>query len=247
MSIPLWNWKRPGPSSPSVSMVFQKRVRGSPKFALIGCCWWKGLIGQGYADAVAGSNANRDSTKRHVRRTVDGTPEMAKRLARRSALELVRLVRQRCEAGLEEVVDARRGERPGEQAPEARREDLRGRERGRGPGADAAAAGDELPDGLAVVAALDRLLVPLVGLALDERISQEARDFFARQRAGRLERGRREDREVERRLARGVSVQQPRRDAGDAQTADEDAHDRRVGLVRRRLAGLGDDCHRGYA
>ena len=31
MSMPLWNWKIRGPLRPSVSMVFQKRVRGSPK------------------------------------------------------------------------------------------------------------------------------------------------------------------------------------------------------------------------
>ncbi len=31
MSMPLWNWKMPGPRRPSVSIVFQKRVRGSPK------------------------------------------------------------------------------------------------------------------------------------------------------------------------------------------------------------------------
>src|SRR3954447_7323873 len=37
----------------------------------------------------------------------------------RALLELVRLVRQRREAGLEEVVDGAGGERPGEEAPEA--------------------------------------------------------------------------------------------------------------------------------
>ena len=47
MSMPLWKRNVPGPCRPSVSMVLRNLVRGSPKFARIGCCWWNGLIGHG--------------------------------------------------------------------------------------------------------------------------------------------------------------------------------------------------------
>src|SRR5262245_1664012 len=53
MSTPLWNWNIPGPSSPFVSIVFQNRVRGSPKLARIGCWRLNGFNGQGYACALA--------------------------------------------------------------------------------------------------------------------------------------------------------------------------------------------------
>src|SRR3954454_14735217 len=104
MSMPLWNWKSPGPSSPSVSMVFQNRVRGSPKFARIGCCWPNGLIGHGYAAGLAGSKAAIDSTATSVRRTGTGTRVMRRRLVRRSALELVRLLGEGGEPRLQPVV-----------------------------------------------------------------------------------------------------------------------------------------------
>jgi hypothetical protein len=77
------------------------------------------------------------------------------------------------------VVDAGAGERPRQHPPEARRQDLRRREAGGDPGADATAAGDELADRLAQVAGLERLLVALVRLPLDEGLAPEARHLVA--------------------------------------------------------------------
>src|SRR5439155_24453723 len=72
MSMPLWKRKVPGPCRPSVSIVLRKRVRGSPKFARIGCCLSKGLIGQGYADTLAlaiSETPNKHRVTRQRRRT----------------------------------------------------------------------------------------------------------------------------------------------------------------------------------
>src|SRR3954447_17930928 len=134
-------------------------------------------------------------------------PDQARRAAPRvcrplALLDLVRLAREGREAGLEEIVHAGGGERPGQQAPEARREDLGARKRRRGPGADAAAARDELADRLAIVAGRDRVLVALVRLALHERLAQEAGHLIPRERSSGLESGGREHDEIERRLTR---------------------------------------------
>src|SRR6476661_3962897 len=69
----------------------------------------------------------------------------------RAVLQLVALACERDESCLKKVVGACCRERPGEKTAEPRREDLRGREAGGGPGADAAAARDELPDRLVEV------------------------------------------------------------------------------------------------
>ena len=73
-------------------------------------------------------------------------------LAAAPLLELVRLARERGEAGLQEVVRGRRRERPRQQPPEARREIVCRPTTARGrPRADAARARDELADRLAQV------------------------------------------------------------------------------------------------
>src|SRR2546430_12058805 len=64
-------------------------------------------------------------------------------LFRSAFLELVRLLRQCCEARLKPVVHAGGSERPRQQAAEPRREDLRDGQAGRDPGPAAAAAGHE--------------------------------------------------------------------------------------------------------
>ena len=94
--------------------------------------------------------------------------------------------------------------------------DLGRREAGADPRADAAGARDELADRLLHAAVLDRLLVlAVVGLALDERLADEARHLVVGDRARGLEGRRREQREVERAelLRAGVRA---RRDAADA-------------------------------
>src|SRR5882672_5630111 len=101
-------------------------------------------------------------------------------------LQFVRLVGQGGEGRLEPVVDGGGRERPGEDPSEAWREDLRRAEARRDPGADAARAGDELPDRLPHVPGLDGLLVAAVRVALDERLPKEARQLVAADRARRL-------------------------------------------------------------
>ncbi len=93
-------------------------------------------------------------------------------------LELVRLARQRGEAGLQTVVRARCGERPGEQPAEPRRQDLRGgRSRG-GPRPTAPAARDELADRLAEVGVSSGWVAAVVRFALDETVRRR-RGFAA--------------------------------------------------------------------
>src|SRR3954463_14847435 len=84
MSMPLWKRNVPGPCRPSVSIVFRKRVRGSPKFARIGCCLLNGLTGQGDADAPALAASARakqamrnESLRRTGRRDGEGRPRLA--------------------------------------------------------------------------------------------------------------------------------------------------------------------------
>src|SRR5262249_55577765 len=111
----------------------------------------------------------------------------------------------------------------------------------------AAAARHELADRLAEIARLERLLAALVGLALHERLAQEARHLVARERARGLERREREDDEVERRLARRVPVANARGKAGEPGPPDKGSRDRRVGLVGRSVGtwarGRGGDGH----
>ena len=129
---------------------------------------------RGAALRVRGEAARRDQGP--ARREPDAGRAQA--LPRRLAdplLELVRLRRQRAEAGLQEVVRRRRGQRPRQQPAAARRDRVHADDAGGGPHADAAAAREQLADRLAGAAVLDRLLVALVRLALDERLAEEAR------------------------------------------------------------------------
>src|SRR5205814_4808969 len=128
------------------------------------------LIGVAFSpDGSTILSTSRDHTVRARRRAA------AARLAR-ALLELVALARERGERSLEEVVCPGGGERPREDAPGTRGEDLSRRQTGRRPRADAAAARHELADGLLEVAGLLRLLVvPAVRLAFDERRAEEAR------------------------------------------------------------------------
>src|SRR5438270_875925 len=96
MSIPLWNRNVPGPAIPFWNRPSWKIVRGSPKFARIGCCLLNGLTGQGYAAApvVASSDsAVRPRMRIRRRRTGRKTGRPRPRLAglpdvRRSGAEL---------------------------------------------------------------------------------------------------------------------------------------------------------------
>src|SRR5439155_10284372 len=94
-------------------------------------------------------------------------------------VELVGLARQGREAGLQEVVDPGRRQRPRQQPAEARRENLRDRKPGSRPRTDTTAACEEFANRLADIAAFDRLLVSLVRVSADERLTQEARDLVA--------------------------------------------------------------------
>src|SRR5207248_1277363 len=69
------------------------------------------------------------------------------------------------------------------------------------PRTDTTAAREEFADRLADIAAFDRLLVSLVRVSADERLTQEARDLVAGERPRRLERRGREHRQVEEGLA----------------------------------------------
>src|SRR3954468_10171379 len=146
---------------------------------------------------------------------------------------LVCLPPDRLEPRLQEVVRRGRAKRPRQQAPEARRDDLRrGKTRSR-PGADAPRAGDELADRLLHPAVAHGLLVLGVGLALDERRPHRSGHAVVRQRPGRLEARRGEYREVERGLALRVAVEQPTERAAGREQARERADDHGVGLVGR--------------
>ena len=79
--------------------------------------------------------------------------------------ELVGLARQGREAGLQEVVDPGRRQRPRQQPAEARRENLRDRKPGSRPRTDTTAACEEFANRLADIAAFDRLLVSLVRMS----------------------------------------------------------------------------------
>ena len=78
------------------------------------------------------------------------------------------------------------------------------------PHADAAAAREQLADRLAGAAVLERPLVALVRLALDERLAEEAEHLVVGDRPGGLERRRGEDREVERAQLLGPPAAQAR-------------------------------------
>src|SRR3954471_7409666 len=98
-------------------------------------------------------------------------------------LERVRLARHRGEPGEQEVVQPAGGERPGQQPPGARGENLRRGEPGGRPRADAACAGDELADSLAEVAGRHGLFaLAVVSISLDERRAHEARDLVPGER-----------------------------------------------------------------
>jgi hypothetical protein len=56
MSTPLWKLNSPGPSRLTGGWS-KKTVRGSPKFARIGCAAVNGLSGQGYAAALPGTRS----------------------------------------------------------------------------------------------------------------------------------------------------------------------------------------------
>ena len=105
------------------------------------------------------------------------------------------------------------------------------------PGADAARAGDELADRLADVARLDGLL----GLALDERLADEARDVVAGDRARRLERREREHEQVERAVLARFASERLREQGRTGEAGGERAHDRGVGALR----GVVGRCHPG--
>src|SRR5580765_1382140 len=84
MSMPLWKRNVPGPCRPSVSIVIRKRVGGPPKFARIGSCLLKGLIGQGKAEApvlAASARAKQAMSKKSRRRTGRRDGEGCPRLA----------------------------------------------------------------------------------------------------------------------------------------------------------------------
>src|SRR5579864_836227 len=150
-------------------------------------------------------------------------------------LDLVARPRQGGETRLQEVVHAAGGERPGQEAAEARRDHLRARQAGGNPGADAARAGDELADRLPQVARLDGLLV------LDERLADEARDLVARDRARELERRGAEHGEVERALLRGLAPEGACEQARTGEPRGIRRHDRRV----RGLRLSGANSHPG--
>src|SRR5580765_3482323 len=280
MSMPLWKRNVPGPCRPSVSIVFRKRVRGSPKFARIGCCLLNGLIGQGNADAPAlatSARAKQAMSKMSRTRTSRKDGEARSRLAgsldgglitslrpqHRAgeaerepaavvalglAFGVVGLARERGEPCLQEIVDACAGERPGQHAPEARRQDLRGREPGGGPRADAAAAGYELADRLLHVAGLNgTLLVGLPRVPFDERFADEARDVIPRDCARGLERRHRKRRQIEPGLVARVAVEQARNASGHREPAREDSHDPGVRFVGRAYLGsLRSGAHGSY-
>src|SRR5580765_2099445 len=280
MSMPLWKRNVPGPCRPSVSIVFRKRVRGSPKFARIGCCLLNGLIGQGNADApalAASARAKQAMSKMSRRRTSrkdgearsrlagsldgglitslrpqhragEGEREPAGVVALGLAFGVFGLARERREPCLQEIVDACPGERPGQHAPEARREDLRGREPGGRPSADAAAAGYELADRLLHVAGLNgALLVGLPRVAFDERLADEARDVVSGDRARCLERRHRKRRQIEPGLVARVAVEQARDAPRHREPAGEDTHDPGVRFVRRAYLGsFRSDGHGSY-
>ena len=130
----------------------------------------------------------RDLRRRQgARRGRETTRPRAPRLASDSLLELVRLARQRGEAGLEEVVRARRRERPRQQPPEARREDLR---------ASASPAAVHVPmQRVHVTSSPIACCMPpswtgarpaLVRVPLDERLAHEARHLVVGDRPRRL-------------------------------------------------------------
>jgi hypothetical protein len=155
-------------------------------------------------------------------------------LLRRS---LVRLGGQRREAGLEPVVERRRRERPRQEAAGPWGERLERDEPGRRPHPGAARAGEELADRLPRAAGLDRLLVTLVRLTLDKWLAQEARHLVVRDRAGRLERRRREHRQIEGVEALRPSSEQAREGRDAADPGAEDPDERGIRCVRRRGAG----------
>src|SRR5207248_6484966 len=73
MSTPLWKRNVPGPERPSSKMEPRKTVRGSPKFARIGCCLLNGLTGQGYAAApVVASSDSAVRPRMRIRRRRTG-------------------------------------------------------------------------------------------------------------------------------------------------------------------------------
>ncbi len=153
----------------------------------------------------------------------------------RALLEFVGLRGKRAEAGLEEVVRRRGGQRPGQQAAGPGRDRVDPDDPRCRPHPDAAAACEQLADRLTRAAVLDRLLVPFVRLTLHERLSQEAQHLVVSDRPRGLERRGREHCEVERRqvLEPPAAERSERADARHA--GAEDAHQGGIGRVRGTL------------